>query len=498
MNQIYHPMMKKALTILLFTVTTVCLFAQSQQKRLEQHLYFLAADSLRGRFAGSEDAMKAAHYIIKQYEDMGVEPFYENGYLQPFTYKLIGNGMTFNNVIAWIPSSDPALKDEYVIIGAHYDHLGVRNNKVYNGADDNASGTAAVIEIARQLKAKQKELKRSVIIVNFDGEELGLFGSNSFAERLTKEKKIKKVCLMMSIDMVGWYRQSGKLIVQGTGTITDGKKKMKELGELLGINIKTQKFERSILTATDTEGFAKKGVATLAVTTGVKSPYHKPEDDADLIDYKGLSDISDYLAHWTEQVSADELFRPSGRVAKKHQSQVQPFDLGVSLELGDSRLHHPYKSAIDGRSRFAGNIGLTAQVNFKCKWLGLRLGAMYGWSFAKYVDTANIFNNSLRYYQEGLTLPLSAVFQWNTNYGLFHASVGMYYTRVFKGGIVKQASWPSIRKNQFGMEWSLGYRFHGLDLSVYGRYQFNYFTTDTSMPKLRNFYSGVRLSYFFL
>jgi len=489
--------MKKAIIITLLIVGAVYLSAQTQQKRLEQHLYYLASDSLRGRYAGSEDAMKAAQYIVKQYEQMGVEPFYESGYIQSFSNSLAGNKV-FNNVIACIPGSDPALKDEYVIIGAHYDHLGVKHDKVYNGADDNASGTAAVIEIARQLKEHQSELKRSVILVNFDAEEIGLFGSNAFAQRLSKEKKIKKVCLMMSLDMIGWYRQSGKLIVQGTGTIDDGKKKMKELAEALGVNLKTKKFERSVLTATDTEGFAKKGVATLAVTTGVKSPYHKPEDDADLIDYKGLSDISDYITRWTTQVSSDELFRPSGRVAKKHQTQVQPFDLGVTLELGDSRLHHPYGSAVDGRSRFAWNAGLMAQVNFKCKWVGLRFGAMYGWSMARYIDTSDVFHHSKRYYQEGLTVPLSVVFQLNTDYGLFHAGVGMYYTRVFKGGLTKEPVWDFVRKDQVGMEWTLGYRYYGVETTIYARYQFNDFTYKSDMPDFCNFYSGIRLTYYFL
>lgn len=492
--------MKRTLIFILLCVCAGNLIAQTQQQRLQQHLYFLAADSLRGRFAGSEDAMKAAEYIVKQYEAMGVEPFYESGYIQSFTNSLTGNNV-YNNVIAYIPGSDPALKDEYVIIGAHYDHLGVKHDQVYNGADDNASGTAAVIEIARQLKEHQSELKRSVIIVNFDAEEIGLFGSNAFAKRLTKEKKIKKVCLMMSIDMVGWYRQSGKLIVEGTGTIDDGRKKMKELAEVLGINLKTKKFERSMLTATDTEGFAKKGVATLAVTTGLKSPYHKPEDDADLIDYKGLSDISDYITRWTTQVSSDELFRPSGRVAKKHESQVQPFDLGLTVELGDSRLHYPYRVAVDGRSRFAWNVGLMAQVNFKCKWLGLKVAPMYGWSFAKYPDLSNpLANKAKTFYQEGFTLPLCLVFQLNTDYGLFHAGIGAYYTRVFKGGLKKEDPvWGYLNRNQGGIAWDLGYRYHGFDISVYSRYQLNSITNDSSVPAhLRNFYSGVSLTYFFL
>lgn len=492
---------KSIISIVVFALACLTLSAQSQQKRLEQHLYYLASDSLRGRLGGSDDAMKAAQYIVEQYEAMGIEPFYQSGYLQPFTNTMFGEGRTFNNIIAWIPGSDPALRDEYVIIGAHYDHLGVRKNKIYNGADDNASGTSAVIEIARQLKAHQKELKRSVIIANFDGEELGLLGSNYFAERLSKEKRINKVCIMMSVDMVGWYRQSGKLIIQGVGTVHNGKAMLTEIADLLGVNIKTKKFERSVMTATDTEGFAKKGVPTLAITTGLKSPYHKPEDDADLIDYKGLNDISDYLTRFTSRAAEDELFRSSGRVAKKHQSSIQPFDLGIALELGDSRLHHPYGCAVDGRSRFAWNIGLTAQVNFKCKWLALRLNPMYGWSMARYIDTANFLNHSKRYYQEGLTVPLSIVFQKNTNYGIPHAGIGLYYTRVFKGGIIKEAIWSDINKNQLGLEWDLGWRFHGLDLSVYGRYQFNHITDGTIDPNtahLRNFYSGVRLSYYFL
>lgn len=96
--------------------------AQTQQDRLTQHVYYLASDSLRGRQAGSEDAAKAAAYIVGQYEEIGVKPFYEGGYYQPF--KKFDN--EYKNVVAWIPGNDPMLKDEYIVIGAHYDHLGVR------------------------------------------------------------------------------------------------------------------------------------------------------------------------------------------------------------------------------------------------------------------------------------------------------------------------------------------------------------------------------------
>ena len=94
------------------------------------------------------------------------------------------NGTDYKNVVAVIEGSDPVLKDQYIVLGAHYDHLGVKKGQIYNGADDNASGSAAIIEIARALEPQRGSLKRSVVIAAFDAEELGLYGSNHLAARL--------------------------------------------------------------------------------------------------------------------------------------------------------------------------------------------------------------------------------------------------------------------------------------------------------------------------
>jgi hypothetical protein len=491
--------MKRLFLSLTILALSFAVFAQNQQQRLEENLYYLASDSLRGRLGGSDDARKAAEFIVKQYEAMGLQPFYSSGYLQPFTNNLLGMGRTYNNIVAWIPGSDPALRDEYIIIGAHYDHLGVKNGKVYNGADDNASGTVSIIEIARQLSQQKDKLKRSVIFINFDGEELGLLGSNYMAERLAKEKRIKKVCLMMSVDMVGWYKQSGKLILQGSGTINKGDKLLKDAAELLGVKLKLKRYETSVFTATDTQGFAEKGVPTLAVTTGVKSPYHKPEDDPELIDYQGLSTVTDYLSRLTLQVSNDEMFRSSGRVAKKHQVNPKGFEMGIDLDLGSSWLHAPRGSAMDGRSRFAFDAGLTFQYNFN--WFALRLDAMYGWSLAKYPHSSDFYNRSKLYYQEAFTFPLWAVFQSKTKIGLIHADIGLYYSRLCKGGILHEhPSWGYVNRNQFGLNWALGVRLYGLDMSVFWRYQFNPIanSTATDVPNFRNYYAGLRLCWYFL
>ena len=161
--------------VLLLFVCGIANAQSPQQERLTKHVYFLASDSLQGRGAGTIDADKAARYIVQQFEEIGVEPYFKEGFYQPF--EKYGTN-TYKNIVGVIPGNDPVLKDDYIIIGAHYDHLGIRDNKIYNGADDNASGTATIIEMARILKSQQNSLKRSVIVVAFDAEETTGFIEN--------------------------------------------------------------------------------------------------------------------------------------------------------------------------------------------------------------------------------------------------------------------------------------------------------------------------------
>ena len=113
------------------------------------------------------------------------------------------------------------MKNEYIVIGAHYDHLGVKKGEIYNGADDNASGVATLIELGKALKKNQSNLKRSVMLVAFDAEEIGLVGSKHFINHTSATDMDIK--LMFSIDMVGWYKASGAVNYAGTGTIKTAK-----------------------------------------------------------------------------------------------------------------------------------------------------------------------------------------------------------------------------------------------------------------------------------
>ena len=143
--------------------------------------------------------------------------------------------------------------------------------------------------MARQLLARRGELKRSVIICAFDAEEMGLYGSKALSKEMMNLGLIGKVKMMMSIDMVGWLKQGKHLSFTGTGTLKDCADMIKEVAAQTGVPVSTRRFESSPFTATDTEPFASKGVPTLAVTTGLKSPYHKPGDDPELIDYPAYS-----------------------------------------------------------------------------------------------------------------------------------------------------------------------------------------------------------------
>ena len=387
-----------ALSLLLGALPSV---AQTRQDRLREHLYYFASDSLRGRKAGSEDAAKAAAYIVSQYRAMGLKPFFEDWYV-PFTT----NGVEYRNIVAVIPGSDPVLKDEYIVLGAHYDHVGVKDGEIYNGADDNASGSSALIEIARALCQERDNLRRSIIIAAFDAEELGLYGSNALSELLD----LSKVKLMMSIDMVGWYQASGYLELMGAATIKDGRRLLSHSAESYGLNLRLKGFETSIMTATDTRGFAQKGVPTLAVTTGLKSPYHKPEDDAELIDYEGLDKISGYIADVAVASAGDEDFAPSGRVARIHRGP-RKVDLGLSAGVGSGRLVFR-EGALETGAGTAVAAGLSMRANLLVHGrLGLRADARLAQSFGRYPDEADPFRISSRYRSTDVVVPMRLVLQ---------------------------------------------------------------------------------------
>jgi len=401
-------------------ISSVTYAQETLTDRLRDHVYTLAADSFMGRSAGTVYAEKAAAYIEKQWQEIGLTPLAGESFFMPFDSK-------YNNLVAIIEGNDPFLKDEYIVVGAHYDHIGNKIGKngdtiIYNGADDNASGSATLIELGRRLIKQQSTLARSVILIAFDAEEIGLFGSDEFAGN--PPVPIEDVKLMLSVDMVGWYKTSGYLKLSGYGTMKNGKQLIENKDIIpAGLNIKAQNFEKSILTATDTYGFAAKGVPTLAVTTGSKSPYHKPEDDAELIDYDGMALITEYLTDFIQAVSTDESYSPSGKIATKHRPSSRLIELAISANIGSN--HHYYTAGtVNGKPSGAYSIGLTAGIN-KGLW-GIRPEVYYNYLKAQH-PSGEISTHSI-------TVPLNFLLQTlsisSSGVAVF---VGPYYSYNFSG-----------------------------------------------------------------
>ena len=478
------------------------LFGQeSQRQRLERHVYTLAADSLQGRKAGSPDAARARAYIAKQWQEMGLKPAIGDSYEMPFD--LFGQE-GYCNLVALIEGSDPVLKDEYIVIGGHYDHLGVRNDEVYNGADDNASGTACVTEMARQLLARQGELKRSVIVCAFDAEEIGLYGSRALAKKMQEQNRLDRVQLMMSIDMVGWYKQGGHLTMEGTGTLRNGSSLTNPANLGINIKIKNKGFENSIFTATDTEPFAKQGIPTLAVTTGLKSPYHKPGDDANLIDYEGLSLVTDYLAAFVVRTANQPSPLASGKVATKHTNRNHCFEVGLQGGYNSSNITLP-DAAFDTKALLGGQAGLMMQVNFN-KYMGLHADVMYSYTRARFPYAADPFGEGCRLQQRSVTAPLTFHLGIAEEGIGVYLRIGGYYSRLLEGNFyapkgdlpTTAPTFQADRPDHWGIACGAGFRLGNWQLDFLNLFQKdNLFDTSTGLPKAHYHTYNCSLGYYF-
>ena len=221
---------------------------------------------------------------------------------------------TDNNVLAMLPSSSDAEESEYIIVGAHYDHIGYgeigslakgeEKGKIHNGADDNASGTAVVLKLAEMFSEKYQnqpeKFRRGVIFALWSGEELGLIGSTHFVN--DPVLPLKDVAAYVNFDMVGRLRNN-KLVLQGIGSSPIWTKLIEKRNVLVGFNLTLQKDPYM---PTDVTAFYPKNVPVLSFFTGLHKNYNRPTDDAETLNYAGLERISN-LAYGivSDLISAD-------------------------------------------------------------------------------------------------------------------------------------------------------------------------------------------------
>jgi aminopeptidase YwaD len=263
-------------------------------------LYYLASDALEGRLTGEPGNELAAQYIADEFEEYGLEKAFPDSYLQEFS----GNSMyignyTTNNIIGVLPGNDPVLKDEVIVIGAHMDHIGYNMSptgspdnpdELCNGADDNASGTVAVLELADAFSYLRNYINRTFVFIAFSAEEIGLFGSEHYVDNPIYP--IGNHIYMLNLDMVGWVKNQTEIDAYGGVTSNAVNGYIDALDDDYPFDFRTEKG--SAWTRSDHYNFYSAGMPTVFFHTGLGSPYHQPGDESHLIDYDGLDKVTEF------------------------------------------------------------------------------------------------------------------------------------------------------------------------------------------------------------
>ena len=283
----------------------VCSFLNSQtvnEISVKKHLYTLANDSMQGRKAGSPGIEKAAKYIEQQFSKIGLKPFNGSSFRQAFKHinkrSEKKEELTLFNVIGLLEGT--TLKEEFVIVSAHYDHLGRKNigegDLIFNGANDNASGVSAMIMLADYFK-KTKINKRSILFIAFTAEEMGLVGSNHFGKTISAETIIAGV----NIEMIGKESPFGPKTACLTGF------NRSDFGKIIQKNLSFSEYKLypdpyknyRLFFRSDNASLARLGVPAHTFSTSPMDKdldYHKVSDEAETLDVKTITETIKAIA----------------------------------------------------------------------------------------------------------------------------------------------------------------------------------------------------------
>ena len=330
----------KLIKLLVFLlVLASCKVDTSKKITIQEDIEFLADDALEGRQTGTEGEQKAAKYIAKRFENLGLQPKGTNGYFQTFSFKpktdphqkvnyTVKDGdstITATNVIGFIDNK----AESTVIIGAHYDHLGYgaegslhrgEKKEIHNGADDNASGVAVLLNLAEKLKAKNTN--NNYMFITFSGEEMGLLGSNYYTKNPTVSND--KANYMINMDMVGRLKADSTLAVYGVGTSPILKQTVKANNSNFKIVAK-----ESGVGPSDHTSFYNSDIPVLHFFTGQHEDYHKPSDDTVRLNFNGMQTISNYIFEIITDL--DNNGKLPFRATKNESDSVPKFEVGLGV-----------------------------------------------------------------------------------------------------------------------------------------------------------------------
>ena len=292
----------------------------AQNYDFSPHLHYLASDSLQGRLAGSRYDSLTAVYIRSALLHCGYAPLCEEGW-QPFEYKAIKRSTNkqethfSRNVVMIRRPYDTSAHAETVVLGAHFDHLGLGGwgsrradtVAVHNGADDNASGVAMLLELAKKITQYPAPLKRNVVIAAFGAEEQGLLGSKHFVKNLPPHTG--KIVLMINFDMVGRLDTLRRLEIEGLKSFAGADSLFYTIPNPDSL---TFSFSPHIKWNSDHAPFYGAGIPVLFFHTGLHADYHTPDDDVDKINLPGMHTIAhfaDSLIRWAVTTEKPPVFR---------------------------------------------------------------------------------------------------------------------------------------------------------------------------------------------
>ena len=248
---------------------------------LLERVKFLSLDSLEGRKTGEKGGLIAREYVVNQFKKLNIAPFLRN-YEQPFTFEGRRDKKTYEgaNVLGLIKGSEKS--DKYIVISAHYDHVGINKGEIYNGADDDASGTSALFAMAEYFKDNPP--KHSVIIAAFDAEELGLQGAKFFLEANTLSKE--QIAMNINLDMVG-RNDNNELYVVGTNLYRQFQPAIEGLELPENFKLLTGHDglddKQNWVSSSDHGPFHKQEIPFLYFGVEDHLDYHKPTDDFEKI-----------------------------------------------------------------------------------------------------------------------------------------------------------------------------------------------------------------------
>ncbi len=327
--------------------------ASITKDELKNHVDVLADDTFEGREAGSRGGRAAANYILKEFERLGAAPAGEGGtYFQSFH-------SASRNILGLVEGSDPQLKQQVIVIGAHYDHVGYgrANNSygpwgyVHNGADDNASGVAGLVEMLDAVRRLPSPPRRSILFACWDGEEGGLHGSRAWVANPTIP--LSRVALYINMDMIGRLR-NGRLELYGSRTAPNLRRLVSEAN---GANPTTFLFDWKLKPDSDHWPFYERRIPYLMFHTGLHGEYHRPSDDTHLINHDGLATASKLIFEFAVRLAdADRI--PAFRDAARNEAASSPQSLEYPATPQPPRYGLPFRVEPGEEPRFIVN-GLT-------------------------------------------------------------------------------------------------------------------------------------------